>query len=164
MSIVGQEGAVAGTTLLGLEDVLGIVAVDHVGEQPVATKIARGDEVGQQIDEFQGIERKFAEIYRQAETAAALVCPSAAGAQGHEQPPSRLRTSTAKLYCSQISEDVGSEAVEIVGARAYQRGRPSEHLYRFARSRRVAAGTDEMQLNTVARAPKSDGLPAGSER
>ncbi|PSP77524.1 hypothetical protein BRC88_12760 [Halobacteriales archaeon QS_4_69_225] len=79
-------------------------------------------------------------------------------------PPSRLRTSTAKLHYSQTSEDVGSEAVQIVGARAYRQGRPSEHLYRFARSRRVAAGTDEMQLNTIARAPKSDGLPAVSER
>jgi len=88
----------------------------------------------------------------------------AAGAQGHERPPSRLRTSTAKLHCSQIAEDVVSEALQVVGARAYQQGHPLEYLYRFARSRRIAAGTDEMQLNTIARALKSDGLPPVADR
>ncbi|QIO20905.1 acyl-CoA dehydrogenase family protein [Haloarcula sp. JP-L23] len=122
------------------------------------------EQFGQTLDEFQGIEWKLAEMYRQIETAAALVYLSAAGAQGHEQPPSRLRTSTAKLHCSQMAEDVVSEAVQIVGARAYQQGHPLEHLYRFARSRRIAAGTDEMQLNTIARALKEGGLPAVSER
>ncbi|MFB6223587.1 MAG: acyl-CoA dehydrogenase family protein [Haloarcula sp.] len=122
------------------------------------------EQFGQTIDEFQGIEWKLAEMYRQVETAASLVYLSAAGEQGHEQPPSRLRTSTAKLHCSQMVEDVVSEAVQIVGARAYQQGHPLEYLYRFARSRRIAAGTDEMQLNTIARALKDDGLPAVSER
>ncbi|MBV0923872.1 acyl-CoA/acyl-ACP dehydrogenase [Halomicroarcula limicola] len=122
------------------------------------------EQFGQPIDEFQGIEWKLAEMYRQVETAASLVYMSAAGAQGHERAPPRLQTSTAKLHCSQIAEEVVSEAVQIVGARAYQQGHPLEHLYRFARSRRIAAGTDEMQLNTIAGALKDDGLPAVSER
>ena len=122
------------------------------------------EQFDQTLDEFQGIEWKFAEMYRQVETAASLVYGCAAGAQGHEEPPSRLRTSTAKLHCSQIAEEVVSEAVQVVGARAYQQGHPLEYLYRFARSRRIAAGTDEMQLNTIARALKSDGVPAVSDR
>jgi len=122
------------------------------------------EQFGQTLDEFQGIEWKLAGMYRQVETAASIVYMAAAGAQGHEQPPSRLRTSTAKLHCSQIAEEVVSEAVQTVGARAYQQGHPLEHLYRFARSRRIAAGTDEMQLNTIAGALKEDGLPSISER
>ena len=122
------------------------------------------EQFDQSLDSFQGIEWKLAEMYRQTETAASLVYGCAAGAQGHERPPSRLRTSTAKLHCSQIAEEVVSEAVQIVGARAYQQGHPLEYLYRFARSRRIAAGTDEMQLNTIARALKSDGLPPVSDR
>ncbi|WP_254273968.1 acyl-CoA dehydrogenase family protein [Haloarcula marina] len=122
------------------------------------------EQFGQTLDSFQGIEWKLAEMYRQVETAASLTYLSAAGAQGHERPPSRLRTSTAKLHCSQMVESVVSEAVQIVGARAYQQGHPLEHLYRLARGRRIAAGTDEMQLNTIARALKEDGLPAVSER
>ncbi|QIO22062.1 acyl-CoA dehydrogenase family protein [Haloarcula sp. JP-L23] len=122
------------------------------------------EQFGHPIGDFQGIEWKLAEMYRQVETAAALVYQAAAGAAGHGQPPSRLQTSTAKLHCSRMVEAVVSEAVQIVGARAYQQGHPLEYLYRLARGRRIAAGTDEMQLNTVARALKDDGLPAVSER
>lgn len=122
------------------------------------------EQFDQQLEEFQGIEWKLAEMYRQVETAASLMYGCAADAQGHEQPPSRLRTSTAKLHCSQIAEEVVSEALQIVGARAYQQGHPLEYLYRFARSRRIAAGTDEMQLDTIARSLKSDGLPSVSDR
>jgi len=122
------------------------------------------EQFGQKIDEFQGIEWKLAEMYRQIETAAAVIYQSAAGADGGEHAPSRLQTSVAKLHSSQIAETVASEAVQIVGARAYQQGHPLEYLYRFARSRRIAAGTDEIQLNTIARALKKNGLPAVSER
>ncbi|MDS0277566.1 acyl-CoA/acyl-ACP dehydrogenase [Halomicroarcula sp. S1AR25-4] len=122
------------------------------------------EQFGHPIGDFQGIEWKLAEMYRQVETAAALVYQAAAGAAGHGQPPSRLQTSTAKLHCSRMVEAVVSEAVQIVGARAYQQGHPLEYLYRLARGRRIAAGTDEMQLNTVARALKDDGLPAVSKR
>ncbi|ELZ28404.1 acyl-CoA dehydrogenase [Halogeometricum pallidum JCM 14848] len=122
------------------------------------------EQFGRTIDEFQGIEWKLAEMYRQVETAASLAYASAAGAEGHERAPPRLQTSTAKLHCSRVAEEVVSEAVQIVGARAYQQGHPLEYLYRFARSRRIAAGTDEMQLNTIARALEERGLPAVSER
>jgi len=122
------------------------------------------EQFGQTIDEFQGIEWKLAEMYRQVETAAQTVYGSAAGAEGASHAPHRLKTSVAKLHCSQIAEEVVSEAVQIVGARAYQQGHPLEYLYRFARSRRIAAGTDEMQLNTIARSLKKDGLPSVSER
>lgn len=122
------------------------------------------EQFGQPIGEFQGIEWKLAEMYRRVETAAAIVYQSAAGADGAAHAPSRLATSVAKLHCSQIAEEVASEALQIVGARAYQQGHPLEFLYRFARSRRIAAGTDEMQLNTIARALKRDGVPGVSDR
>lgn len=116
------------------------------------------------IADFQGIEWKFAEMYRAIETATAVVYRAAAGAHGHERAPDRLETSVAKLHCSETAEEVVSEAVQVVGARAYQQGHPLEYLYRLTRGRRIAAGTDEMQRNTIARALKEDGLPAVSER
>jgi alkylation response protein AidB-like acyl-CoA dehydrogenase len=122
------------------------------------------EQFGQQLNEFQGIEWKLAEMYRRIETAAAVVYQSAAGADGGNHAPSRLHTSVAKLHSSQIVEKVVSEALQTVGARAYQQGHPLEYLYRFARSRRIAAGTDEMQLNTIARALESEGVPTVSER
>jgi alkylation response protein AidB-like acyl-CoA dehydrogenase len=76
----------------------------------------------------------------------------------------RVGLSVAKLHCSAMAERVVSEAVQIVGARAYQRGHPLEYLYRLTRGRRIAAGTDEMQRNTIARSLTEDGVPAVSER
>ncbi len=118
----------------------------------------------QPIADFQGIEWKFAEMYRDIETAAAVIYGAAAGARGHDEPPDRVRTSVAKLHSAEMAEDVVSEAVQIVGARAYQTGHPLEYLYRLTRGRRIAAGTDEMQRNTIARALKEDGVPGVSER
>lgn len=53
-------------------------------------------------------------------------------------------------------ESVVNEALQIHGASGYQR----EHLvyrYRLARGRRLAAGTDETQKNTIANVLKKDG-------
>jgi alkylation response protein AidB-like acyl-CoA dehydrogenase len=41
-----------------------------------------------------------------------------------------------------------------------QQGHPLEHLYRLARGRRLAAGTDEIQRNQIAAVLKSEGLPS----
>ena len=122
------------------------------------------EQFDQPIADFQGMEWKLAEMYRQIETAAATVYNAAGAAQGHEDPPGRLRTSVAKLHCSATAERVVSEAVQTVGARAYQQGHPLEYLYRLTRGRRIAAGTDEVMKNTIARALKDDGVPAVSER
>jgi alkylation response protein AidB-like acyl-CoA dehydrogenase len=56
-------------------------------------------------------------------------------------------------------EDVVSESLQIHGANGYQRGHPLEYLYRLARGRRIAAGTDEIQKNQIASALKEDGFP-----
>jgi alkylation response protein AidB-like acyl-CoA dehydrogenase len=57
-------------------------------------------------------------------------------------------------------ERVVSEALQVHGANGYQLGHPLEYLYRLARGRRLAAGTDEIQKNTIADALKRDGLPS----
>ena len=122
------------------------------------------EQFDQAIADFQGMEWKLAEMYRQVETAASAVYGAAAGAEGHETPPDRLRTSVAKLHCSATAERVVSEALQTVGARAYQQGHPIEYLYRLTRGRRIAAGTDEVMKNTIAGALKEDGVPPVSAR
>ena len=57
-------------------------------------------------------------------------------------------------------ESVVSEALQIHGANGYQKEHPLEYLYRLARGRRLAAGTDEIQKNTIASVLKKDGLPS----
>jgi alkylation response protein AidB-like acyl-CoA dehydrogenase len=64
----------------------------------------------------------------------------------------------AKLQASEMVERVVSEALQIHGANGYQRGHPLEYLYRLARGRRLAAGTDEIQKNQIAASLKQEGL------
>lgn len=54
-------------------------------------------------------------------------------------------------------ESVVSEALQTHGANGSQREHPVEYLYRLACGRRLAAGTDEIQENTIASVLKKDG-------
>jgi alkylation response protein AidB-like acyl-CoA dehydrogenase len=65
----------------------------------------------------------------------------------------------AKLYSTERAERIVSESLQIHGANGYQRGHALEYLYRMARGRRLAAGTDEIQKNQIAAGLKSEGLP-----
>jgi alkylation response protein AidB-like acyl-CoA dehydrogenase len=66
----------------------------------------------------------------------------------------------AWLYGARIANEVVDDAVQIFGARAYQRGHDLEYLYRRARGLRIGGGTDEIQLNSIAAELKRDGLPS----
>ncbi|QLG61751.1 acyl-CoA dehydrogenase family protein [Halorarum salinum] len=131
------------------------LALDHAADR---------EQFGQPIGEFQGVEWKLAEMYRQVETAAATVYGAVADPEGTGDAPHRLQTSVAKLHCSATAERVISEALQLFGARGYQQGHPLEYLYRLTRGRRIAAGTDEIQRNTIAKVLKEDGVPAVSDR
>ena len=122
------------------------------------------EQFGGPLTDNQGIQWKLAEMYRQIETTAATIYAAAASPDGTPVVPDRIQTSVAKLQSSQIVEEVVSEAVQLVGARAIQKGHDLEYLYRLARGRRIAAGTDEMMLNTVARALLRDGVPGMETR
>lgn len=117
------------------------------------------EQFGQPIGDFQGIEWKLADMVKELEASRALAYRAAA--KGHQQDriPNRVDASIAKLYSGEMVERVVSEALQIHGANGYQQGHPLEYLYRLARGRRLAAGTDEIQKNTIADAIKSDGLP-----
>lgn len=117
------------------------------------------EQFDRQIADFQGIEWKIAEMLKALEASRALTHRAALRAEAQDQAPTRLDAALAKLYSSEMVERVVSEALQIHGANGYQRGHPLDYLYRLARGRRLAAGTDEIQKNTVAGAMKADGLP-----
>ncbi len=117
------------------------------------------EQFGQPIGDFQGIEWKLADMAKQIQASRALKYQIADTARRENQAPGRLETSIVKLFSAEILEDVVSEAVQIHGANGYQQGHPLEYFYRFARGRRIAAGTDEIQKNTIAGGLKEQGLP-----
>ena len=127
------------------------MALDYAGQR---------EQFGQPIGDFQGIEWKLADMAKQIQTSRNQTYAAAGAAEQAGGVPDRLSTHIANLWSGEILEEVASEALQIHGANGYQRGHPIEYFYRFARSRRIAAGTDEIQKNTIARVLKTDGLPS----
>lgn len=113
----------------------------------------------QPINEFQGIEWKLADMAKQLEASRALTYRAATNAEEHDRKPDRMDASLAKLISGEMVENVVSESLQIHGANGYQKDHPLEYLYRLARGRRLAAGTDEIQKNQIASVLKRNGLP-----
>ncbi|APX97721.1 acyl-CoA dehydrogenase family protein [Natronorubrum daqingense] len=113
----------------------------------------------QPIADFQGIEWKLADAATDLEASRSLTHRAAIQAHERGRIPDRLDASMAKLRSSEMVERVVSEALQIHGANGYQQGHPLEYLYRLARGRRLAAGTDEVQKNQIASVLKQRGLP-----
>ncbi len=126
-------------------------AIEYAGQR---------EQFGQPIGDFQGIEWKLADMAKELEASRALAYRAALDAHNRGEAPDRLQTSLAKLYSSEMVEKVVSESLQIHGANGYQRGHPLEYLYRLARGRRLAAGSDEIQKNQIADALKKDGVPS----
>jgi alkylation response protein AidB-like acyl-CoA dehydrogenase len=155
----------------GFKRVLRALNWERVGSATLANSFARcavdealeyaGDreQFGQPIGEFQGMEWKLADMVKELEASRTLTYRAALNAREAGEAPDRLETSLAKLYSGEMVERVTSEALQIHGANGYQQGHPLEYLYRQARGRRLAAGTDEVQKNQIASALKDGGLP-----
>jgi len=118
------------------------------------------EQFDQPIADFQGIEWKLAEMTKELEASRSLTYRAANNAEAQGRIPDRMDASLAKLHSGEMVENVVSEALQIHGANGYQQGHALEYLYRLARGRRLAAGTDEIQKNQIAAALKRDGLPS----
>ena len=144
---------------------------ERLGSSTLANAIARcalgkaleyaqdREQFGQPIGDFQGIEWKLADGLKSLEASRALMYRAANNAEAQGRIPDRLDASLAKLYSGEMVERVTSEALQIHGANGYQQGHPLEYLYRLARARRLAAGTDEVQKNQIADELKKNGIP-----
>ncbi|MEF8789181.1 MAG: acyl-CoA dehydrogenase family protein [Haloarculaceae archaeon] len=108
------------------------------------------EQFGRAIGEFQGMRWKFADMVTRYEAGRSLVYRTASEAREAGEPPDRLASSVTRLFASENTERVVSEALQVFGANGYQRGHPLEYLYRFVRSRRIGHGTDEILKNGIA--------------
>ena len=125
-------------------------AIEYAGER---------EQFDQPISEFQGMRWKLANATADLEASRAVAYRAATNAAERDRVPDRIETNVAKLYSGRVAEEVVSEALQVFGARGYQRGHPLEYLYRLQRSRRIAAGTDEIVTNTIADQVVEKGLP-----
>jgi alkylation response protein AidB-like acyl-CoA dehydrogenase len=116
-----------------------------------ATRYALGRTTfGKPIAEHQAIAFKLADMQTKIRAARLLVHEAAwMKDQKERHAESGAR---AKLYASQIANEVAYEAVQILGGRGYMKDHPVERYYRDARVTEIYEGTSEIQRLVISRA------------
>jgi alkylation response protein AidB-like acyl-CoA dehydrogenase len=107
------------------------------------------EQFGRPIAEFQAIAFKLARMELALENARNLVL-KLAWAQRAGKLDARL-ASLAKLYCAEEAVRVSLDAVQIHGGAGYMADLPLEKLMRDAKVFEIGGGTNEIQLQTIAR-------------
>src|ERR687895_819363 len=152
---LGEEGR-------GLRVALGTLDTGRIGIAAQATGIAEAafryatqyalerTTFGKPIAEHQAIAFKLADMQTKIRAARLLVYEAAwmkDRKMGHGEAGAR-----AKLYASQIANEVAYEAVQVLGGRGYMKDHPVERYYRDARVTEIYEGTSEIQRLVISRA------------
>jgi acyl-CoA dehydrogenase len=117
------------------------MAVDHAGSRQA---------FGRPIRDFQAVSHSLAEMATRTE-AARLMVYAAAAAHESGAPDVTRRSAMAKLFATETAQWVVDAAVQVLGARALERGHLLETLYREVRAPRIYEGTSEIQREVIAR-------------
>jgi alkylation response protein AidB-like acyl-CoA dehydrogenase len=115
-----------------------------------ATQYAAGRTTfGKPIAEHQAIAFKLADMQTKIRAARLLVY-EAAWMKDKEMPHGEAGA-RAKLYASQVANEVAYEAVQVLGGRGYMKDHPVERYYRDARVTEIYEGTSEIQRLVISR-------------
>ena len=114
-------------------------AVDYVGQR---------EQFGRPIGEFQAVRHTVADMAVKVENARRLTYDAAARIDRGEKPTKLA--SMAKLYASEVAEEVASDAMQLHGGNGYTRDYPVERQYRHAKIYQIGEGTSEIQRNIIA--------------
>jgi alkylation response protein AidB-like acyl-CoA dehydrogenase len=104
---------------------------------------------GQTISEFQGVQFQIAEMATRIE-AARLMVYNAARLKDAKLPFIK-QAAMAKLYASEVAEEVASLAVNLYGGYGYVKDYPVEKFFRDCKIGQIYEGTSNMQKQTIAR-------------
>ena len=104
---------------------------------------------GRPIGNYQVIQQKIADMYKDIEAARLLTYKAAWEAdQGMDN---NLSSSIAKAFASDVAMNVTTEAVQIFGGYGYLRTYPVEKLFRDAKLYQIYEGTSEIQRIVISR-------------
>jgi alkylation response protein AidB-like acyl-CoA dehydrogenase len=106
------------------------------------------EQFGQPVGEFQAVQHTIAEMAVKVENAKRLTYDAAARVDRGEKPTKLA--SMAKLYASEVAEEVASDAIQLHGGNGYTREYPVERQYRHAKIYQIGEGTSEIQKNIIA--------------
>jgi alkylation response protein AidB-like acyl-CoA dehydrogenase len=104
---------------------------------------------GQSISEFQGVQFQIAEMATKIE-AARLMVYNAARLKDAKLPFIK-QAAMAKLFASEIAEEVSSLAVNLYGGYGYVKDYPVEKFFRDSKIGQIYEGTSNMQKVTIAK-------------
>jgi acyl-CoA dehydrogenase len=107
---------------------------------------------GRPLAEFQAVAHALAEAATRTQAARLLVYEAASRYDADPAAPGVSSASAmAKLYATETAQAVVDTCVQVLGARALERGHLLEHLYREVRAPRIYEGTSEIQRAVIAR-------------
>ncbi|WP_421704390.1 acyl-CoA dehydrogenase family protein [Aliiroseovarius sp.] len=104
---------------------------------------------GVEISKHQAVSFRLADMATKVEAARQMVL-HAARVKDAGQPALRA-ASMAKLFASEIAEEVCSAAIQTYGGYGYLRDHPVERIYRDARITQIYEGTSDIQRLVIAR-------------
>ena len=104
---------------------------------------------GRPISDFQGVQFQIAQAATDLE-AARLMVYNAARLKDAKRPFLR-EAAMAKLFSSQVAEEVTSLAVQLFGGNGYTKEYPVEKFWRDSKVGQIYEGTSNMQLATIAK-------------
>ncbi|MDQ3632973.1 MAG: acyl-CoA dehydrogenase [Acidobacteriota bacterium] len=105
---------------------------------------------GKPISEFQAIQFKLADMATKIE-AARLLTLQAASLKDSNHKKTGIYASMAKLFASEIANEVCADAIQIHGGNGYSRHYNVEKYYRDARITTIYEGTSEIQKIVISR-------------
>ncbi|KBZ57145.1 hypothetical protein K875_05663 [Mycobacterium [tuberculosis] TKK-01-0051] len=104
------------------------------------------------LSDLQAVSHKLADMAVRLEASRLLVYAAASAYDTGADPVEITRRSAmAKLDATETAQFVVDSAVQLVGARALQRGHVLEHLYREVRAPRIYEGASEVQRTIIGR-------------
>ena len=104
---------------------------------------------GQPITSFQAIQHMFADMQTQTEAARALVYSVARYIDSGAKDFSRA-SAMAKLFGTDVSMKVTTDAVQIMGGSGYMKDYPVEKMMRDAKILQIFEGANQIQRNVIA--------------
>jgi len=153
--LLGEEGQGYRIALSNLEGGRVGIGAQAVGMARAAFEAARDyalerESFGKKIFEHQAVGFKLADMATQIEAARHLVLHAAALREAGE--PCLKEASMAKLFASEMAEEVCSDAIQIHGGYGYLTDFPVERIYRDVRICQIYEGTSEIQRLVISRA------------
>ncbi len=154
-NLLGEEGK-------GLRVALGTLDAGRIGVAAQAVGIAEAafryatdyaagrTTFGKPIADHQAVAFKLADM--QTKIRAARLLTHEAAWMKDEGMPHGESGARAKLFASQVANEVAYEAVQVLGGQGYMKDHPVERYYRDARVTEIYEGTSEIQRLVISRA------------